>query len=111
MPKNTVAMKGLTGQFGDYISMSGMMTVAKVRDRLKSYDEDPGWYQHPPGTLALKATEADLRVTELRFLTERPVPNSQSGSRPPATISMPVALKLIFLESKIYLLGVLNFKK
>ena len=21
----------------------------KVRDHLKHYDEDPGWYQHPPG--------------------------------------------------------------
>ena len=23
-------------------------------------DEDPGWYQHPPGTVAVKASEADL---------------------------------------------------
>jgi FtsP/CotA-like multicopper oxidase with cupredoxin domain len=61
MPKNTIAMKGLTGQFGDYISMGGMMTVIKVRDRLRSYDENPGWYQHPPGTVALKATDRELR--------------------------------------------------
>jgi hypothetical protein len=32
----------------------------KVRDRLKSYDEDPGWYQHAPDTVALKATDAEL---------------------------------------------------
>ena len=60
MPKNTIAMKGLSGPFGDYVSMGGMMTVVKVRDRLKSYDEDPGWYEHPAGTVALKATDAEL---------------------------------------------------
>jgi hypothetical protein len=28
--------------------------VVKVRDRLASYDTDPGWYQHPPGTVAYR---------------------------------------------------------
>lgn len=60
-PQNTISMKGATGPFGDYISMGGMFTVVKVRDGLKSYDGDPGWYQHPPGTVALKASESDLR--------------------------------------------------
>jgi hypothetical protein len=46
--------------FGDYISMGGLFTIVKVRDRLTSYDEDPGWYQHPPGTVALRASDADL---------------------------------------------------
>jgi len=32
-----------------------------VRDQLRSYDEEPGWYQHPPGTVALKATDEELR--------------------------------------------------
>jgi len=59
-PPNTISMKGATGPFGDYISMGGLFTIVKVRDRLKSYDEDPGWYQHPPGTVALKATDAEL---------------------------------------------------
>ena len=54
-------MKGAPGPFGDYISMGGLMTIMKVRDRLKSYDEDPGWYEHPPGTVALKATDEELR--------------------------------------------------
>ena len=44
----------------DYISMGGMFTILKVRDRLASYDQDPGWYQHPPGTVALKASAEDL---------------------------------------------------
>ena len=30
-----------------------MFTVVKVRDGLTSYD-DPGWYRHPPGTVAKK---------------------------------------------------------
>ena len=61
MPNNTIAMKGKVGPFGDYISMGGMMTLLKVRDRLKSYDEDPGWYQHPAGTVAMKASDQELR--------------------------------------------------
>ena len=59
-PPNTIAMKGAMGPFGDYISMGGLFTIVKVRDRLRNYDEDPGWYQHPPRTVAHKATEADL---------------------------------------------------
>ena len=64
MPRNTISMKGATGPFGDYISMGGLFTIMKVRDQLKNYDEDPGWYKHPPGTVALKATDEELRRTE-----------------------------------------------
>jgi hypothetical protein len=60
MPPNSIPMKGAMGPFGDYIAMGGMFTVVKVRDRLASYDEDPGWYQHPPGTVALKASAEEL---------------------------------------------------
>jgi len=59
MPANSIPMKGALGPFGDYISMGGMFTIIKVRDRLASYDQDPGWYQHPRGTVALKANAAD----------------------------------------------------
>jgi hypothetical protein len=59
-PQNTISMKGASGPFGDYISMGGMFTVVKVRDRLASYDQDPGWFEHPKGTVALKASDADL---------------------------------------------------
>jgi manganese oxidase len=59
MPRNSIAMKGARGPF-DYINMGGMFTIIKVRDRLKSYDEDPGWYQHAPGTVAMKASDPDL---------------------------------------------------
>jgi len=59
MPQNTIAMKGAAGPF-DYISMGGMMTVVKVRDRVNNYDEDPGWYEHPRGTVAMKVNDDEI---------------------------------------------------
>jgi hypothetical protein len=50
---NTLPMMAGTGPFGP-IEMGGMFTVFKIREELASYDEDPGWYEHPPGTLASK---------------------------------------------------------
>lgn len=41
---------GSPGPFG-VIELGGMFTIFKVRDHLTSY-VDPGWYQHPPGTVA-----------------------------------------------------------
>lgn len=40
---------GNPGPFG-VLELGGMFTVFKVRDQLTSY-ADPGWYQHPPGTV------------------------------------------------------------
>ncbi|HEX2880777.1 MAG TPA: copper oxidase [Polyangiaceae bacterium] len=59
MPKNSVAMSGGKGPFG-YITMGGMFTVVKVREQLTGY-EDPGWYEHPPGTVADLAPASDLQ--------------------------------------------------
>ena len=40
------------GPFGT-IEMGGMFTVVKVREGLEAGDyRDPGWYKHPPGTVA-----------------------------------------------------------
>jgi hypothetical protein len=60
MPANSIPMKGTVGPFGDHMTSGGMFTIVKVRDGLKSYDQAPGWYQHPPGTVALKASAQDL---------------------------------------------------
>jgi hypothetical protein len=60
VPRNSIPMKGTVGPFGEYIGMGGMFTIVKVRDRLKSYDADPGWYKHPPGTVASKADTQEL---------------------------------------------------
>jgi FtsP/CotA-like multicopper oxidase with cupredoxin domain len=51
-PKNWVPMMTGEGPFGP-IEMGGMFTVVKVREGLTSY-EDPGPYEHPPGTTARK---------------------------------------------------------
>jgi hypothetical protein len=59
VPKNSIPMVGAKGKH-DYITMGGMFTILKTRDRLSSY-EDPGWYDNPAGTLALPASKADLQ--------------------------------------------------
>ncbi len=41
--------------------MGGMFTVLKVREHLDNY-ADPGWYDHPPGTVAERASAAELRA-------------------------------------------------
>lgn len=59
VPKNSLPMVGAAGPFS-YIDMGGMFTVLKVRDDLTNY-ADPGWYQHPAGTVAGLASADDLR--------------------------------------------------
>lgn len=59
VPENSIPMKGGYGKH-DFITMGGMFTVLKVRDSLETYD-DPGWYTNPTGTLAMRASEEDLK--------------------------------------------------
>ena len=54
---NTLPMMTGEGPFGN-IEMGGMFTVVKVRDGISSY-EDPGWYDHPPGTVAWKVDDGE----------------------------------------------------
>jgi FtsP/CotA-like multicopper oxidase with cupredoxin domain len=58
-PRNSLPMIGLTGPFG-FVTMSGMFTVLKVRDQLAA-GENPGWFQHPLGTIASPASPEELR--------------------------------------------------
>jgi len=52
LPDNTVPMMAGQGPFGS-VGMGGMFSVVKVRKDVKRGDyADPGWYQHPPGTVA-----------------------------------------------------------
>jgi len=54
LPENTLPMMTGQGPFGP-LEMGGMFTVIKVRKDLPAGDYgDPGWYQHPPGTVAWK---------------------------------------------------------
>lgn len=54
LPENTLPMMTGQGPFGA-LEMGGMFTVVKVREGLAPGDyKDPGWYDHPPGTVAYK---------------------------------------------------------
>jgi hypothetical protein len=59
-PRNSLLMGSHEGRakgpFGS-IFMGGMFTVMKVREGLRSYDEDPGWYDHPAGSVAAAVGE------------------------------------------------------
>ncbi|MCP3164934.1 multicopper oxidase family protein [Myxococcus qinghaiensis] len=59
VPANSIPMSGARGKH-DVITMGGMFTVLKVRERLDG-DGDPGWYDNPPGTLAVAANTEELR--------------------------------------------------
>jgi manganese oxidase len=59
MPKNSIPMMGGAGPFAG-IDMGGMFTILKVRKEITSY-ADPGWYQHPAGTVADVASPHDLQ--------------------------------------------------
>ncbi|MFZ9709456.1 MAG: multicopper oxidase family protein [Steroidobacteraceae bacterium] len=52
MPANTLPMMMGEGPFGA-VGMGGMFSIVKVRKGQKRNDyTDPGWYRHPPGTVA-----------------------------------------------------------
>jgi manganese oxidase len=59
LPKNSTPMVGGMGGFG-YVTMGGMVTTLKVRAGITSY-EDPGHYDHPPGTVADVASTAEMQ--------------------------------------------------
>jgi hypothetical protein len=67
MPDNTLPMMTGFGQFGA-LEMGGMFSVVKVREGLAANDyKDPGWFKHPPGTVAFEykgAVEAPKRQAE-----------------------------------------------
>jgi len=69
-PRNSIPMVGGEGPFG-YITMGGMFTIFKVREGITSY-EDPGWYKHPPGTVADVASAEELRRDRVELPKELP---------------------------------------
>ncbi|HEX8323818.1 MAG TPA: multicopper oxidase domain-containing protein [Tepidisphaeraceae bacterium] len=83
VPSNSIPMVGAHGPF-DYIDMGGMFTILKVRDGLTTY-ADPGWYAHPPGTVADLATADELRrdgVDVNRTPTPALPPTAPAGGQP-----------------------------
>lgn len=58
LPENTAPMMTGDGPFGS-VEMGGMFSVFKVRREQKPGDyTDPGWFRHPPGTVAHEVGEA-----------------------------------------------------
>ncbi len=58
LPDNTAPMMTGDGPFGP-VAMGGMFSMLKVRRGLKRGDyTDPGWFQHPPGTVAREVGDA-----------------------------------------------------
>ena len=47
-----------TGPFGA-VGMGGMFSVVKVRGPEAGDYSDPGWFQHPPGTVAYEVGRPD----------------------------------------------------
>jgi manganese oxidase len=60
IPKNSLPMRGTPGPFGT-IDMGGMFTLLKVRDDPNAADPK-AWYQHPPGTVPVRADPARLQA-------------------------------------------------
>lgn len=56
LPDNTEPMMGGQGPYGS-VEMGGMFSMLKVRKDLeRGVYSDPGWYKHPPGTVAYEFT-------------------------------------------------------
>jgi hypothetical protein len=64
VPQNSIPMFGAPGPY-ETIAMGGMFTVLKVREKLESYDQDPGWYTPPPGTQADVASKETLERNQI----------------------------------------------
>ncbi|MEL6615386.1 MAG: copper oxidase [Bacteroidota bacterium] len=62
VPENSIPMVGARGPFG-YITMGGMYTNLKIRPTPVAYDRDPGWWDHPPGTVA-RAVSAERAAAD-----------------------------------------------
>jgi hypothetical protein len=81
VPPNSIPMIGSPGPFS-YIDMGGMFTILKVRKDLTSYD-GPGWYKHPPGTVAERAGDEEL-LRDGIDVTRRYAAAPGAGTSPPA---------------------------
>ncbi len=74
VPRNSIPMVGAPGPFS-YIDMGSMFTILKVREGITNYD-DPGWYQHPNGTVATVASADELQRDGIEANTAPAMPSS-----------------------------------
>lgn len=84
LPDNTFPMMTGTGPFGP-LEMGGMFTTLKVRQGLAAGDyRDPGWYQHPAGTVAREWTGAPHDATAPRQTPPGQAPGAPRVRKPDA---------------------------
>ena len=80
VPPNSIPMLGAQGKHGS-ITMGGMFTGLKVREQWDG-DGDPGWYDNPPGTLAVAVSPEALRRDGIDLNAPPPVePDAPGGAR------------------------------
>jgi hypothetical protein len=81
LPDNTLPMMTGKGPFGA-AEMGGMFTLLKVRRDQKPGDySDPGWFKHPPGTVARE------------FTGELPAPSRKAEATPAAATGHRMEMK------------------
>lgn len=65
IPDNSIPMAKVEGGFGTPVSLGGMANVLKVREGLTDEElarnDDPGWYEHPVGTVVGRAAAEQLQ--------------------------------------------------
>ena len=66
MPRNSISMRKVDGPFGVKVMLGGMANVVKVRANIRNY-KDPGWYLHPKGTVASRASSDELRCNGVKI--------------------------------------------
>jgi FtsP/CotA-like multicopper oxidase with cupredoxin domain len=82
LPDNTVPMMTGQGPFGS-VEMGGMFTVLKVRRDQKPGDyRNPGWYQHPPGTVAYELGSAPPEPQRQHSAGDAAMPATGQPERP-----------------------------
>ncbi len=87
LPENTLPMMTGDGPFGS-VEMGGMFTVLKVRAEQKPGDySDPGWYAHPPGTVAWEWTGALPPPVRQDSAGGQAMPAGPSQNTPPGELN------------------------
>jgi FtsP/CotA-like multicopper oxidase with cupredoxin domain len=82
LPENTLPMMTGQGPFGS-VEMGGMFSIVKVRKNQKPGDyRDPGWYEHPKGTIAYEYTGALAEPIRARSDNKQTSHAHQYGTKP-----------------------------